>query len=445
VTFWVLGLTSALAGPLTVKEVQESVRAHAPKLAAAEAKVEAARAKAMGSRGALDPVVSSKSKRATGAYDRLVTDQQLTVTTPWGPSFSAGHRLGLGDFPTYDGGAETDPAGEWHATVRSPLMAGLGMTDHRAGMLVADRKVVEQTARRDHTLQQLLGRSALAHAKWVAAGRKLALSNDLLRLAEQRQAAIDRRVAEGAVPPMDALDNHRAVLSRSAARAAAEQVFVEAGVALSLYLRDDQGLPRVPGLEELPTARAPAVHDLAENSLVEHALGNRPELQALAASREAAEVDLRLARATLRPKVDGSLSVSQTVLSPQNAWTAGVEASLPLAMRKARGSVGAARARLLELDAAVQWQSDQVSAEVAQAVRARDAAETWWRLSRQAVDQAEAVLELEQRAYELGASDLFQLTQREVTLARERSGEITAWLALVAADARLRTATATWM
>jgi hypothetical protein len=54
------------------------------------------------------------------------------------------------------------------------------------------------------------------------------------------------------------------------------------------------------------------------------------------------------------------------------------------------------------------------------------------------------VARLEGRAFALGSSDLFKLTKREETAAKERKAEIEARMELALTEARLRTLTAAW-
>ena len=59
--------------------------------------------------------------------------------------------------------------------------------------------------------------------------------------------------------------------------------------------------------------------------------------------------------------------------------------------------------------------------------------------------RAETVAELERRAFELGASDIFKVTKREETLAKERKAEINARAEIAGLDALLRSVTAEWV
>lgn len=450
-TSWVLAAGLAAAAPLELDAVLASVEQHAPKLAAMEAKVDEAEAKALSARGAFDPVLQSKLLDVpTGPYPRLQSDTALIVATPFGPTVTAGYRIGTGTFPDYYGAYETLDLGEVRVEVATPLLADLGMTAERAKRLVADAATTGAEAARDDTRQRLLGKAAATYWKWVAAGEKLALSAELLALAEARQTGLVRQVEEGALPALEALDNERVVWSRRAELAAAEQDLTQAAVALSLYYRDADQLPVVPSADDLPgPAPSPVALSRPEGVLVERAWQVRPELTVLDALRTAAQVERQRAVSTLLPQLDGTVAWSEDqgdatdkLAKPEVA--VGLALKVPLALRKGRGELARSTAALDRLDAERRLLRDSIAAEVQEVHRTRALVQQRWEQSVAAVDRAETVAELERRAFQLGASDIFKVTKREETLAKEKKAEIQARADVARLDAWLTTATAAW-
>ena len=107
-------------------------------------------------------------------------------------------------------------------------------------------------------------------------------------------------------------------------------------------------------------------------------------------------------------------------------------------LRKGRGEVDRAAAQLAMTSEGLRGASDQVVANVTAAHLDRDAAMARADALIGAADRAAEVLALEGRAWELGASDLFVLLQREDRLAKDRKAAIDATLAVVLADVALR-------
>jgi len=431
--------------------VLASVDQHAPKLAVMDARVTEAEGKALSARGAFDPVLQSKTLHmATGSYPRLQSDTALVFATPYGPSVTAGYRIGAGTFPDYYGGYETLDLGEIRVEVATPLLADLGMTAERAKRLVAERAVEVSEHDRSDLRQQLYGKAATTYWKWVSAGEKLALSTELLALAEARQEGLVRQVEEGALPLMEAVDNERVVWSRRADVAEAEQALTQSAVALSLFFRSDDAQPVVAGPELLPDATpVPSPSTVVEATLVSRALRARPDIAALDALKAAAMVELQRARSAVLPNVDGTVAWSEDQgegddkrKKPELAM--GLSVKVPLALRKGRGELARSRAAIDRLTAEQRLLRDTVSAEVQELYRARVLAVARWEHAVSAVQRAEQVAELERRALELGSSDIFKVTKREETLAKEKKAEIDARAKVAGIDAYLRTVTADW-
>lgn len=212
-----LTLTLGWSQTLELATVLDSVERHAPKLHAMNAKLAEARGAELSARGAFDPVLTASATQVlTGTYERVEANSSLTATTPWGPSLQAGYRIGNGNFPGYYGEYETLSLGEVRVEIATPLLADLGMTAERAARLVANHQATAAENRRDDLRQRLYGQAASAFYQWVAAGEKRRLVGDLLQLAEARQVGLQRRVDEGALPPLDAIDNERVMWSRRA-------------------------------------------------------------------------------------------------------------------------------------------------------------------------------------------------------------------------------------
>jgi outer membrane protein, heavy metal efflux system len=447
-----LALGVALAAPLTEADVVAAVDARVPELAAAEAKRREAEGKRLAAQGAFDPKLKSKLERElVGPYERTSLDAALQAETPWGVGVEAGYRLGIGDFPTYYGAYDTLDGGELRLGLTASLLQDLGMPQARADRLVADELARAAAEGAQDKRQQLTGKAVSSYWKWVANGEKVALATELLALAQTRQDGIEGRVAEGALPRLDALDNGRVVLEREAELLGATRDAEQAGLALSWFLRGPDAAPAAPGAEDRPDTApaASAILGTAADPLVARALAVRPDIAALDAVVRAAEVELRRSGVALLPRLDarGGVSQDRGAGDPKLAKTeldVGLSLEVPLAFRKGRGERARARAALERVEAERRGRRDRVSLDVRAHVLGRDAALARWRLAEAGADRAQEVARLERRAFELGGSDVFRLTKREEALAKARKTRIEAHLEYRMAEAALRTATAAW-
>lgn len=421
--FWLLGL--ALAAPLTVDEVVAAADARVPVLAAAEAKAEGARAAVMAAQGQFDPRLGVGAWTYTGKDPREVANAQLSWPTALGPTLSAGYRVGQGSFPDYDGYWYTLDGGEVRVRVDTPLLDGLGPIA-RSDVLVARERALAAEAQRDVKLLEVRAKAASSYWKWVATGEKLRIEQELLELAERRAVGLKRQVEQGGRPRIDWIDNERVREERRARVAAAQRDLDQAAVELALWLRTPDGQRRVPAADERPPLEAPTPTSVSLDDW--RAVVDRPEVRAASSLRDAARVEQRVARNDLLPKVNGWVQVSQDLGDQPTEIYAGAKADVPVPMRKARGSLGKTTANVDGLDAALRWTEDQVDVQVEQAWLAALAAERRVRFTGASATQAEEAVRLENRAVELGSSDVFKLVLREEKLVKARKDHVDAKL-----------------
>ncbi|MFT4975404.1 MAG: outer membrane protein TolC [Myxococcota bacterium] len=429
--FWLM-LSAALAEPLPLSELLDSVDTHLPALRAAEAKIAAAEAKLLAARGAFDPTLTGKASSYTGSDPRLLSTLSVGSETLFGPRWSAGVRRSEGTLKPYETELETGAEGEWFARAEVPL-GSLILPDSRAALLTAGLDTeIARRMQADKRLE-LRYKAAAAYWKWAGSGAKLSVEQSLLALAESRLGALRRQVEEGSAPRMDLLDAQRAQLERQARVVAARADLDISGRLLALYYRSDDGEPLRPTAEQLPPLDAPGgLQPLDE--LVSRAQ-QRPDLLALDAALQAAQIELRRSQLDLVPDATIVGQVAEDTALGKTEWLLGAELKVPLLLRKDRGSLGAARAEVDRLAAERRWLSDQIAADIEASWIAAEAARQQAALIAETAAQASELLSMEQIRYDIGDSDLFKLILREDKLAEMRK-----YLAAAQVDAQLRQA-----
>ncbi len=438
---WILAITAALGAPLELSEVLDAADQRIPAMEAAEARVEAAAGATLEKRGVFDPTVVGKASVYGGKEPRNIVDTAVKTKTLWGPSLSVGWVRGVGDVPPYQLADETGPSGEVYARLDLPLLEGLGYGEKRAALASALAKQVGAEASRDDIVRKVRFEAAKRYWAWVAAGAVLRVAQDQLDLARRRTAALERQVQMGNRAQMDLVDNERVLNERLAKVASARSKLELAALDLSLFLRTDEGVPRVPGTDELPTVwpppdPIPEVPELGD-------LGFRPDQRKLEAKVSAIDVEQRWARNRLLPEV----TLSGAAFEPLDAdkkreVMAGVAIEAPLAFRAGTGARRWADAERMATEADRRALEDAIRAEIEGAFLARRLAEEQAEAARLAAQRAQEVLTLERRRFELGGSDLFQLLQREKAAASAQKAEADAEYRLHVADAALRAALA---
>jgi len=436
------------APAVALLEVLRSLALHHPLIAAERENVRAAEADVLSARGEFDTVLSVQGRVApAGYYDPRRADVVVEQPTPFaGASLYAGYRVGRGNIAPYYGEQRTLSGGEVRGGVRVPLLQDRSIDARRAG--VRQTELAERAS--EAGLQKLrldLERDAVAaYYAWVAAGLKLRVATSLLALAEKRDAQIAEKVALGALPSIEGLDNKRTILERTRQKVAARRAFEKASIDLSLFLRTDDGAPRTLAEAELPN-EVPELPSAAvgREESARRALALRPDLSQLALQLKLVDVERTLGENRLLPRLDVFGEVSKDLgrgaddyaytLRP-TVFEAGLALSVPLWLRKARGKLRAVSAKLASAEQKLVFAQQKARAEVDDAHSQRRAAEERTDIAQRAVDTAEQVASGERERFELGASTVLFVNLREQAAADAQMAAIDAQAELGFANAR---------
>lgn len=431
---------SLRAQSLTLDEVLKSVDQHYPPLLAAVLEreiaaggVEAALGKfdfRIGMRADTDQFGFYSNERLNAGFDQYLQT--------WGASLYGGWRVGRGEFATYDGKLQTRTDGEWRGGVKLPLFRDRRIDERRADL---------QKARLERTLadlsvdQQRVAITQMATRRywdWVAAGRRFQVADALLKIALQRDAQLRESVDLGQIPPIEAVENRRAILQRRSQLVEQQRGLENAAIELSLFYRDASGTPVRAGADRLP-AMLPGTETITEAALsedVEAAVRRRPELRYLATEREQARVDLQLAENQMLPGVELSLGFTAEagggpVKRGPNELKAGIGFELPFQRRSASGKIMMVSAKINQIRQKEKMTRDKIEAEVRDAASAVRAAHERVSLLREEVTVARELEEAERARFDIGEGTLFLVNLREQATADAAIRELAAvndWL-----------------
>lgn len=412
------GSTDVLELPTVVRSVEQRF----PAILAAEQDRIAAEGERLAAAGGFDPswrtsgVATPIGGYPSGRFDTVV-EQPLPF---WGSSVFAGYRMGLGDFPVYDGKLATNQLGEVRAGAKINLLRD-GPIDRRRATIRRTEIGVDVAARSvDQQRIDAVRLGTFRYWDWVGAGRKVALSQAWLDLARVRDTGLARRVETGDLAEMERQDNQRSILQRTAHLVSMQRALEQAAIELSMYLRGENGTAVLPRPAQLPrNVPEPTPFDLAKLAEAERvALAKRPDLARLDLQREQAEVEERLATNQQRPAVDVVI-MSAKDFGPGDpkqdkpVLEAGVMIDIPLLNRTARGRAQAASAQVRRVETQVKLLRDRVVADVRDAVSALVAAQERVKTLRAEVDMAQMLATQEARRLELGEGNVLLVNLRE--------------------------------
>ncbi len=410
----------ASASELLLPEVDASVERAFPLIIAARANRDAATEELRAAQGGFDPRVRGKLDwSAFGYYENQRLDAYLEVPTPlYGTTFYGGYRLGRGNIADYYGEYETLSRGEVRVGAKVPLLRD-GWTDRRrvniqkarVGIELAELDVVQQRI-------EVLRTARMRYWDWVASGLRLALAENLLRIATERDEVVRNRIGRGDLPAIEGTDNARAIAQRQAQVAGARRGLEQATIELSLFLRDDAGQPILAPKSRLPASLLEPEDLPPIDDDVAGAMARRPEPRRFRGLRLQNEFELRLARNQLLPALDVSFFLSKDLGSGKASLVpllgeVAVLLDVPVLMRQQLGRLGVVRAQGRRLDAQLAYARDRVTADLRDASSAIAGARARFEATRMERALAAELEALEIRRFTLGDSTLFIVNQRE--------------------------------
>ena len=261
--------------------------------------------------------------------------------------------------------------------------------------------------------------AAKAYWEWVATGRRLLVYQALTGLAEKRMEGLEGRVKAGDVAKIYLTENRQNLLRRRAIMRQAELDFQAAAIELSLYLRDDNGDPRIlskeilPGIFPSPQAGVSDPEQLAQN-----VLEKRPELAQIENRLSLEGKRLALAENALMPRIDLGVKASHD-LGDGSRTREGFESiidlsiSIPLERRTGRGQVSSARAAMEKLKWDRALLENRLSTQIIKLATSLNAARDFVAITGEEAEQAILLEEAERIRFGAGDSDFFVVNLRE--------------------------------
>lgn len=438
---------------LKLRDVIRSVDRTYPLILAAEKLLTEAEYNYLAAQGAFDANFDSRSSLATGFYNYGTTDNVITKPTPLaGTSFFAGYRLGSGNFPSYEGKRVTNELGEIRAGAVVPLIRNREIDRNRAELKKADIDRVLADLNIQRLKIEVLREATRRYWKWVAAGQEYKINKELLNIAKQRVQQVAERVRLGDLPAIENTENDRVILQREAFLIAAERELQKAAIDLSLFLRLPNGQMVLPANEALPDSFPK--HEMLviedEKKIIELAQKRRPELKEFQSRRDKVAVDRQLEENNLKPQVDLVVAASQDIGagSPTRSRTeldATVVMNVPIQTRRQRGRIGAAEARISQIDQQEKFARDRIATEVQDAISEVIASYQRVEVARKELVLALKLQELEMERFNLGDSNLLFVNIREQTAAEAAIREVKALNDYFNAMANYQAATAEFL
>jgi outer membrane protein TolC len=429
--------------PLTIGEVLARIELTHPLLRATGVERAQARAKILKALGAWEPTLKNITEAARVqvwnflASETVITggfnDTKLEVGHPWGFRIHGGIRNGFGDrtgtgTPThvqsFQGGTVSlipdlqlfNPHQQMIIGGEAHLLRGFMVNEEFAEFQKAELAGPMAEVSVAQKRQNLYLAGAIQYWDWQVAVKKAEVRKQNLAVAEARSVQIEGRAKAGKVSPLDLVEVNQEVQRRREAAIAAQRQVEYEQYKLSLFLWEG-GEPVVPRPEWAPefTGETPLPTEDEITAYKVAAKEDRPEVRAIYVEAMMNNIDLKLAKNSLLPKLDfeGGRQDLPADWVVGVGYRYGAHFEMPLFQREGRGKVMYAEAEQQQLLLKQLYTEQQVSIDVdnwlSAIVRARDRV----RAATEALRLAKALEEGERTRFNLGATSILFVNMRE--------------------------------
>lgn len=418
---------------LSHHEVIASANKNYPQILSYYEKVNAAEGTALSSLGFFDiKLKQNYTDKSRGFYDGKTIDTLLEKELGFmGAKLYGGYRKSFGSFPDYEGGSRTNEGGEYRAGARFSLLKDSSIDQNRLGVILSNLGVQESKIQLETIKKEIERDATKAYWKWITSAKVFQIYEDLYQLSIKRQTQLEEKLKKGDVAEIIVSENKKNILRRKSALAKARQDFENAAIYLSLFWRGENGTPIVPKQNQVPEIHF-SLHEIENSQTIrdlETALANRPELRILKIQKEQNSNQLKYSENLFKPQLDVDLGSSKDLGNgPASRAQAnnyvGLDFSIPLQQREARGKTAEYESRLKSIKYEQQLLEEKIKAELEQIkTQISSIVEMHHNLLEEA-KLADLLEKSEREKFKHGASNFFLVNLREQDTAASKAAVI---------------------
>lgn len=324
----------------------------------------------------------------------------------------------------------TPPYGLIFMEIGIPLAQDLVIDERRAVLQKSHLLAGLNDAEKIKIINKILFQCAKDYWYWYETYNKLTIAERGYRIANERYQFVKQTVQLGDLAPVDTIEAQLEVLKRSLTLQEAKVDFNNARLILSNHLWDEARQPL-----ELASDAVPYVYNIrpkkfspnALDSLSQFAQSAHPDVRKLSLKIEQLEIDRRLAKNNLLPRVDfdykpfwipkyGEVSTRYW----QENYKVGVNFYMPLFLRKDRGKLESVKLKIQDSQLELTSRKRNLTNEVATAVNNLNNFVQQIEVQQLALTLADKLLKAEVQKFDNGESSLFLINSRERSLLSER-------------------------
>lgn len=358
----------------------------------------------------------------------------VKVPTWFGTELKAGYNWNNGVF--LDPSSNLPKGGQAVLGGKITLLQGLLIDDRRAALKQA-RIFREMTkVQRQQLFNDILFEAAKAYWDWSYAYELLKIQKNALTFSETRLQAVVASFEQGDKPAIDTLESKIQVQNRQLQLQEAELLFQNTRLVLSNFLWSDDDLPleltqkMVP--EALPISTSAAIPPEVVN-VQNDLMKLHPDLRAYQLKLSDLEIERRLKFEKLKPKlnleynfladgldfqnddkINGAANDATLLFQENYKW--GVEFSMPLFLRKARGNLKLTDAKVATTNFQLSQKRQEVKNKIEAYLQQLDLTQSQLRTTEDMTENYRLLLAAENVKFRIGESSLFLVNSREQKL-----------------------------
>lgn len=417
-------LTSFFSFAISPEEIKKNVLENFQLIQEAELKLKASEGAVIASEGEFDHKLNFKTRnRIEDKYDNQYFETSIERNTGFkGIGLIAGHRQGVGTFPSYDGKYETSGAGEIFAGFSVPLLRNFSTDFARTNLEIA--KLEKRQAEEQVKLKKniYVHKALSLYYKFLLENQKLKIRLEILDLAEDRNQMLEKKFERGDIEKVKLVDNQRSIDKRKDELLKNKIDLMNLKNQLFLYIPDKK--------EDLDSLYPDQVLTSKRVS-PDFSLETLPQISILKMEQKKQKIILELREQEKLPGLSidvlGAKELSQNNPYDPESLQVGLKFDLPLENRKAEGKSVSESYKLKALEKNFSYVQNEISQTFDYSSRAMKLHSERWEILKSEVEKTQTMSSAERRRFEEGSSDIFLVNLREQDLAEVMIRKWTAW------------------
>ncbi|CAG5078774.1 TolC family protein [Parvicella tangerina] len=399
------------------------VKQHHPVMIQANEIYNSAEGALLESRGGFDPVLKGdlQQKEYEGTRYFQLSEAGLVVPTWIGANIKLGYTQSIGDYINVMDKLPSN--GLVFAGVELPLGQGLFYDKRRAAVDKAKLYVAMAGAERSLLVNDVIYQASMDYWEWFEKHHQVLAVDNLLKKSAERLKNIKRSAELGDKPYVDTLEASIQFQNFQSLYMDLKMAEENARAYVNIHLWADGILPLELDTSSIPEQLNRATLDMSVWQMANDTLiANHPKLNTKQFKIDINEVELRLAREYLKPKLNINYNVLNEPVGGDlvgfnpNDYKFGVGVAVPLFLRSSRGQIQKQKAELQIAKADYEWTREQLRAKLVATVNKSKNSVAQAQLLSEVVVNYRNLVNAERKLFEIGESSLMMLNYREIAL-----------------------------